>query len=48
MIPLSELIDLDQFFKSASGNYHGDIFETMLDYAKGSELNANPVPTYYE
>lgn len=47
MVPLAELIDMESSIKSASGNYHGDIFESMLDFAKGSELNKDPIPPYY-
>lgn len=48
MVPLVEIIDDETYTKSVSGNKHGDIYEAMFDYAKGSELNANPVPPYYE
>jgi hypothetical protein len=36
------------YIKSASGNYHGDIYESMLDFAKGSKLNKKELPPYYE
>lgn len=49
MISLAELdMAATNQLKSASGNFHGDIYEHMLDFAKGSELNSQPVPTYYE
>lgn len=47
MIPLVEIIDDSTYQHSVAGNKHGDIFEAMLDFAKGSELNANPIPSYY-
>jgi hypothetical protein len=48
MIPLVELIDDETFNLTVSGNKYGDIYEAMFDFAKGSELNANPIPSYYE
>lgn len=47
MVPLVELIDLETCVMSVSGNHHGDIYESMLDFAKGSELNKDPIPPYY-
>lgn len=48
MVPLNELVDTSAAIKSVAGNEYGDIYESMLDYARQSELNQNPIPTYYE
>lgn len=32
MISLVELVDDSSFIKSAAGNHHGDIFESMIEY----------------
>jgi len=47
MISLVELVDDSSFNKTAAGNKYGDIYEMMLDYAKNSELNKDPIPSYY-
>ncbi len=33
----------DGVLNSAIGNYYGDIYETQLEWAKGSRLNQDPV-----
>lgn len=48
MLNIVEILDDSNSSKSVAGNYHGDIFESMLDYAKESELNKTPIPVYYE
>ena len=48
MLALTETTDCDYFLGSAIGNYHGDIYESLYDYAVNSTLNKHPVPTYYE
>lgn len=49
MIPLIEISPkFDNALLSAIGNKEGDIYETMLETAKGSRLNKNQVPPYYD
>ena len=48
MVSLVELVDDESYLKSATGNPHGEIFETLLDFAKSSELNNKQLPDYYE
>ena len=48
MVSLVELVDDESYLKSATGNPHGDIYETLLDFAKSSELNNKQLPDYYE
>ena len=48
MLALTELTDCDYFLRSAIGNYHGDIYESLHDFAVESQLNKEPIPSYYE
>ena len=48
MIPLVEIIETETFVGSAVGNYHGDIYESLLDFSKTSKLNKPEIPAYYE
>lgn len=48
MVSLVEIIDDSSFNQSAAGNQHGDIFETMYEYVRDSELNTGKPPAYYE
>ena len=36
MVSLVELVDDESYLKSATGNSHGDIYESLLDFAKSS------------
>ena len=36
MVSLVELVDDESYLKSATGNPHGDIYESLLDFAKSS------------
>ena len=48
MLALTEMTDGDYFLRSAIGNYHGDIYESLHDFAVESQLNKEPIPSYYE
>lgn len=48
MISLVEIIETETFVGSAVGNYHGDIYESLLDFSKTSKLNKPELPGYYE
>ena len=51
MVPLTELQSdeiIDMTHLSAIGNQWGDIYETQLERAMGSRLNANPKPEYWD
>ena len=49
MVPLAEMVDTTwNQLHSAIGNYHGDIYEQLLDFAKTSRLNKTSIPPYYE
>lgn len=48
MIPLAELLDDEMNSLSGIGNKHGDIYESILDFAKNSKLNKGVPPPYYE
>ena len=47
MLALTETTDADYFLGSAIGNYHGDIYESLYDFARNSNLNKTPIPSYY-
>lgn len=48
MIAVVEMRDDLTFTNTAIGNPYGDIYESLLDYAKASELNTGNPPPYYE
>lgn len=48
MLALTETTDGDYFLRSAIGNFHGDIYEAFYDFAVQSNLNKDPIPSYYE
>lgn len=48
MIALVEIMEDDFNQLSGIGNYHGDIYESMYDFARNSALNNKGLPPYYE
>jgi len=48
MLHLAEVDGLKNMVLSAIGNDHGDIYETLHDFAVNSKLNRTPTPSYYE
>ena len=50
MIPLVECGEenVNYTYLSCVGNKYGDIYEAQLEWARGSKLNKNPIPEYYE
>jgi hypothetical protein len=48
MVPLSELMISPDTTPTAIGNYHGDIYEQLFDFAKNSQLNKLSSPPGYE
>ena len=48
MVSLVELVDDESYLKSATGNPHGEIYESLLDFARSRELKNKQLPDYYE
>lgn len=48
MLHLAEMDSIETTILSTIGNWHGDIYESLHDYALKSNLNKSAVPPYYE
>ena len=50
MIPIVETNrdNVNYTYLSCVGNKYGDIYESQLEWARGSKLNKNPIPDYYK